>query len=76
MITDQQIMYDALRRYTIARQEFAAYANKEGSVKENGEEFSEEEKADALAIAARCDRLTAGALGVLQDGEKRIITLN
>ena len=73
MITDQQIIYDALRRYTTERQAFCNYAHHEGSLKENGEPFTAEEKADSAEIARRCDRLASIAADVLKDQQSSII---
>ena len=76
MITDEQIIYDALRRYTIARQEFCAFIYTEGSLKEDGEEFTETEKEHAAQVAKQCDRLTTFALKKLQEMQSPIIRLN
>ena len=76
MITDEQIIYDALRRYTITRQKFAEFVHTEGNVKEDGEEFTEVEKEHASQVARQCDRLTTYALEKLQEMQSPIIRLN
>jgi hypothetical protein len=76
MITDEQIIYDALRRYTLTRQTFCEYAHTEGCLKEDGEEFTDEEKIEALQVATQCDRLTQFALKKLKDEESQIIRVN
>ena len=76
MITDEQIIYDALRRYTIARQQFCEYATTEGNLKEDGEEFTEVDKEQAIQVARQCDRLTGYALKKLQEMQSPIIRVN
>jgi hypothetical protein len=76
MITDEQIIYDALRRYTITRQEFCEHVHAEGSMKHSGEDFTDEEKAHAVQVASQCDRLTSFALKKLQEMQSPIIRVN
>jgi hypothetical protein len=76
VITDEQIIYDALRIYRDQRQRFAVYVHKDDSLREDGEEFTDEEKADALQVATQCDRLAQFALKKLKDEESQIIRVN
>lgn len=57
VIKDEEIIYDALRRYTAERQAFARYMHDPGAVKEDGTPFTDEEKAQALQIARQCQRI-------------------
>jgi hypothetical protein len=73
MITDQQIIYDALRIYAKHRQTFCEFVHKEDSESLEGKPFTDIEKADALKIAKQCSRLTDIAAQVLQDQQSPII---
>lgn len=76
MITDEQIIYDALRRYTLQRQTFYTYVITDGNLREDGEEFTKEEIADAMQVAKQCDRLTQQALARLKKAQSPIVLLN
>ena len=58
MIKDEEIIYDAMRRYTAERQAFARYVHQKDATKQDGTAFSDEEKAHALALARQCQRIT------------------
>jgi len=58
MITDEDIVYDALRRYTAWRQDFALQIHQPGAEKSDGTLYTDEEKSLAIQLAKQCDRLT------------------
>jgi major membrane immunogen (membrane-anchored lipoprotein) len=57
VITDEEMVFDALRRYAAWRQEFADRIHQEGAIKSDGAEYTKEEKAWSLQAAKQADRL-------------------
>jgi hypothetical protein len=61
MITDEEMVFDALRRYAAWRQEFADSIHQKDALKEDGTEYTKEEKAWSLQFAKQADRLATYA---------------
>ena len=61
MISDEEIVYDALRRYTVQRQTFAVAIAKPDFKLANGEAPTSDDISLAIATAQQCERLEAYA---------------
>ncbi|MCZ6501871.1 MAG: hypothetical protein O6945_05065 [Gammaproteobacteria bacterium] len=78
MITDEQIVYDALRIYAEQRKAFATKIVQKDFLKPDGEKATKQDIREASATALQCIRLRDHALK-MADGpakEPRIVRIN
>lgn len=61
MITDEEMVFDALRRYAASRHKFAEDIRHKDFVKEDGEKPTKDEIATAISLAAQAQRLASYA---------------
>ena len=66
MITDEEIIYDALRRYAEQRNDFVEKMAQPEYLKPDGEKPNPMEINDALVLAGQCNRLVKYAKEKLQ----------